>query len=130
MQKGFACVQQGGKPEDAGEMMVSLVPFLWLSSGHMKIRVHINIGKSKTGGDPMVSIADKVKGIVVKQLEVSTDQVTPEARFVEDLGADSLDQVEVVMALEEAFGIEIPDADAENLATVEDAIRYIEGKKK
>ncbi|MFZ2656913.1 MAG: acyl carrier protein [Victivallales bacterium] len=78
----------------------------------------------------MDSIADRVKEIVVKQLEVSPDQVTPEAKFIEDLGADSLDQVEVVMALEEEFDIEIPDEDAEKLATVGDAIKYIVEKKK
>ena len=61
----------------------------------------------------MSSVADKVKKIVVEQLGVSEDQVTPEAKFIEDLGADSLDQVELVMALEEEFGSEIPDEDAE-----------------
>jgi acyl carrier protein len=81
----------------------------------------------KTGGDLMASIADKVKEIVVQQLGVSPDQVTPEAKFIEDLGADSLDQVELVMALEEEFGADIPDEDAEKLATVGDAIKYIEG---
>jgi acyl carrier protein len=75
----------------------------------------------------MASIADKVKEIVVQQLGVSPDQVTPEAKFIEDLGADSLDQVELVMALEEEFGADIPDEAAEKLATVGDAIRYIEG---
>lgn len=63
----------------------------------------------------MSSVADKVKKIVVEQLGVSEDQVTPEAKFIEDLGADSLDQVELVMALEEEFGSEIPDEDAEKL---------------
>ncbi len=75
----------------------------------------------------MASVADKVKEIVVQQLGVSPDQVTPEAKFIEDLGADSLDQVELVMALEEEFGADIPDEDAEKLTTVGDAIRYIEG---
>jgi acyl carrier protein len=75
----------------------------------------------------MASIADKVKEIVVQQLGVSPDQVTPEAKFIEDLGADSLDQVELVMALEEEFGADIPDEDAEKLTTVGDAIKYIEG---
>ena len=75
----------------------------------------------------MASIADKVKEIVVQQLGVSPDQVTPEAKFIEDLGADSLDQVELVMALEEEFGADIPDEDAEKLTTVGDAIRYVEG---
>ena len=74
----------------------------------------------------MSSVAEKVKRIVVEQLGVSEDQVTPEAKFIEDLGADSLDQVELVMALEEEFGAEIPDEAAEKLATVGDAIAFIE----
>ena len=76
----------------------------------------------------MSSVADKVKKIVVEQLGVSEDQVTPEAKFIEDLGADSLDQVELVMALEEEFGSEIPDEDAEKLTSVGDAIKYVESK--
>ena len=76
----------------------------------------------------MSSVADKVKKIVVEQLGVSEDQVTPEAKFIEDLGADSLDQVELVMALEEEFGSDIPDGDAEKLTTVGDAIKYVESK--
>ena len=76
----------------------------------------------------MSEIADKVKSIVVEQLGVAEDQVTMEAKFVEDLGADSLDQVELVMALEEAFGAEIPDEEAEKLTTVGDAIKFIEEK--
>jgi acyl carrier protein len=76
----------------------------------------------------MYEIADKVKAIVVEQLGVAEDQVTPEAKFVEDLGADSLDQVELVMALEEAFSADIPDEEAEKLTTVGDAIAYIESK--
>lgn len=76
----------------------------------------------------MSEVADKVKKIVVDQLGVSEEQVTPEAKFIEDLGADSLDQVELVMALEEVFGSDIPDEDAEKLQTVGDAIRYIESK--
>ena len=77
----------------------------------------------------MSSVAEKVKKIVVEQLGVSEDQVTPEAKFIEDLGADSLDQVELVMALEEQFGAEIPDEDAESLTTVGAAIEYIEKKQ-
>ena len=76
----------------------------------------------------MSEIAEKVTKIVVEQLGVSEDQVTPEAKFIEDLGADSLDQVELVMALEEEFGSDIPDEAAEKLTTVGDAIKYIESK--
>jgi acyl carrier protein len=69
---------------------------------------------------------DKVRQIVADQLGVDVDEVTPEASFVDDLGADSLDTVELVMALEEEFGIEIPDEEAEKISTVADAIKYIE----
>jgi acyl carrier protein len=72
-----------------------------------------------------VAIFDRVKEIIVDQLGVDEETVTPEASFVEDLGADSLDIVELVMALEEEFGIEIPDEDAEKIATVMDAVEYI-----
>jgi acyl carrier protein len=70
----------------------------------------------------------KVKEIIINELGVDPDKVTPEASFVEDLGADSLDTVELVMAFEEEFGIEIPDEDAEGLQTVGDAIAYLKGK--
>ncbi len=73
-----------------------------------------------------MSVEDKVKEIVVEQLGVDPDQVTVEASFVDDLGADSLDTVELVMALEEEFGIEIKDEDAEKIGTVGDAIKYIQ----
>ena len=76
----------------------------------------------------MSTVAEKVKEIVVKQLDVAEDQVTPEAKFIEDLGADSLDQVELIMALDEEFGADIPDEDAEKLQTVGDAIAYVEAK--
>ena len=69
---------------------------------------------------------DRVKQIIVDQLGVATEQVTPEASFIDDLGADSLDTVELVMALEEEFDIEIPDEDAEKMTTVADAIKYLE----
>jgi len=72
------------------------------------------------------SIEQKVKDIIVEQLSVGPDQVTPEAKFIEDLGADSLDTVELVMALEEEFGQEIPDEEAEKLQSVGDVIKYIE----
>lgn len=74
-------------------------------------------------------IEEKVKEIIAKQLGVNATEVVPEASFVEDLGADSLDTVELVMAFEEAFGIEIPDEDAEKIARVKDAIDYINKKK-
>jgi len=75
-----------------------------------------------------MAIQDKITEIIVEQLGVKPEEVTPEASFVDDLGADSLDTVELVMALEEEFGIEIPDEDAEKIQTVGDAIRYIEEK--
>jgi acyl carrier protein len=75
-------------------------------------------------------VADKVKQIIVEQLGVDENQVEPSASFVEDLGADSLDIVELVMAFEEAFGLDIPDEDAEKIKTVKDAVDYIESKKK
>jgi acyl carrier protein len=74
----------------------------------------------------MENIEQKVKEIVADRLGVDPDEVTPEASFIEDLGADSLDTVELVMALEEEFGIEIPDEDAEKIQTVGDAIEYIQ----
>jgi acyl carrier protein len=72
------------------------------------------------------SIEQRVKDIIVEQLSAKPDQVTPEAKFIEDLGADSLDTVELVMALEEEFDAEIPDEEAEKLQTVQDVIKYIE----
>ena len=74
------------------------------------------------------SAADRVKEIIVEQLGVNPDQVTPEAKFIEDLGADSLDTVELVMALEEEFNMEIPDEEAEKIKTVQNAIDYITSK--
>jgi acyl carrier protein len=73
---------------------------------------------------------EKVKQIISEQLGVDEGEVTPSASFVDDLGADSLDQVELVMALEEAFDVEIPDEDAEKIRTVQDAIDYIEKRAK
>ena len=67
----------------------------------------------------------RAKEIVAKELEVSMDQLTPEAKFIEDLGADSLDTVELVMALEEEFGLDIPDEDADKMKTVGDALGYL-----
>lgn len=76
----------------------------------------------------MAAVGDKVREIIAKQLGVKLEEVTPQATFIEDLGADSLDQVEIVMALEEEFKIEIPDEDAEKMTNVDQAIKYIENK--
>lgn len=76
-----------------------------------------------------MSVADKVKSIIVEQLGVEADEVTSEASFTEDLGADSLDIVELVMAFEEEFGIEIPDEDAEKITTVQQAIDYVSERR-
>ena len=76
------------------------------------------------------SVEEKVKSIIVEQLGVQADEVKPDASFVDDLGADSLDTVELVMAFEEAFGIEIPDEDAEKIQKVKDAVSYIESHAK
>ncbi len=76
-----------------------------------------------------MALIDEVKEVVVEQLNVNPDEVKEESKFVEDLGADSLDVVELVMALEEKFDIEIPDTDAEKIITVNDAIKYIEEHK-
>ncbi len=78
----------------------------------------------------MSDVAQKVKDIVVEQLGVNADEVTEEASFIDDLGADSLDTVELVMALEEAFEITVPDEDAEKLVSVGAAIKYIEENQK
>ncbi len=78
----------------------------------------------------MASFEEKVKQIIVEQLGVDEAEVTPTASFVDDLGADSLDTVELVMALEESFDIEIPDEDAEKILTVQQAIDYIQGHTK
>lgn len=77
-----------------------------------------------------MSTFDRVKKVVVEQLDVSEEEVTEQAAFIEDLGADSLDVVELVMGLEEEFEIEIPDEDAEKIHTVTDAVKYIDEKAK
>ncbi|MSU26535.1 MAG: acyl carrier protein [Pedosphaera sp.] len=76
------------------------------------------------------TIEQKVKDIIVEQLGVNAEQVVQEAKFIEDLGADSLDTVELIMALEEEFGIEVPDEEAEKLVSVGDVTRYVEENKK
>ncbi|MGB9762325.1 MAG: acyl carrier protein [Caldimicrobium sp.] len=75
-----------------------------------------------------MSIEEKVIEIIAQKLNLSKDQIKPEASFVDDLGADSLDLVELVMAMEEAFGMEVPDEDAEKLRTVKDVIEYVKQK--
>jgi acyl carrier protein len=77
----------------------------------------------------MSDLLEKVKSIIAEQLNVDESEVTPEAHFIDDLGADSLDTVELVMALEEEFGVEISDEDAEKIQTVGDVIKYIEQHK-
>ena len=75
-----------------------------------------------------MAVGEKVKEIISKQLGIDMEKVIPEASFMDDLGADSLDTVELVMAFEEAFDVEIPDEDAEKILKVQDAIKYIESK--
>ncbi len=77
-----------------------------------------------------MAVMDKVKQIIIDQLSVEEGEVTPTASFVDDLGADSLDRVELIMALEEAFDLEIPDEQAEKIKTVQDAVDYIEKNSK
>ncbi len=96
--------------------------------GH--VRTKSQCGDPEPGDqEPMSEIGDKVKKIVVEHLGVEESKVTPEASFIDDLGADSLDTVELVMAFEEAFGVEIPEDAAEKISTVKDAIDYIEKQK-
>jgi acyl carrier protein len=78
----------------------------------------------------MATIEERVRDLIVEQLGVNSEQVTKGASFIDDLGADSLDTVELVMAFEEEFGIDIPDEDAEKIASVTDAIRYLEENAK
>ncbi|HKV95087.1 MAG TPA: acyl carrier protein [Candidatus Angelobacter sp.] len=78
----------------------------------------------------MPAVEEKVKQIIVDQLGVEPEDVTPAASFVDDLGADSLDRVELIMSLEETFGMEIPDEDAEKISTVKDAVDYIQRNAK
>ena len=77
-----------------------------------------------------MSVEERVKSIIVEQLGVDADEVTTDASFVEDLGADSLDQVELIMAFEEEFGVEISDDEAEKIRKVKDAVEYIEKRAK
>ncbi|MEO1942002.1 MAG: acyl carrier protein [Campylobacterales bacterium] len=74
----------------------------------------------------MANIFDEVRKVIKEQLNISEDEIKPESKFVEDLGADSLDIVELMMSLEEKFGIEIPDSEAEKMETVQDVVEYIQ----
>lgn len=103
-----------------------------LADGSTSFDVTHRTGKGSRMGirnEQMSDIADKVKKIVVEHLGVDESKVTPDASFIDDLGADSLDTVELVMAFEEAFSVEIPEDAAEKIATVKDAIDYIEKQK-
>ena len=93
-------------------------------------REHIQPTWIETGEEEMAAVDEKVKQIIVEQLQVDEAEVTPGASFQEDLGADSLDVVELVMQFEEAFDIQIPDEDAEKIKTVKDAVDYIEKNQK
>jgi acyl carrier protein len=83
--------------------------------------------QDKKGGE-LMAVEERIKSIIAEQLGVKPEEVTPEASFIDDLGADSLDTVELIMALEEEFGVEIPDEDAEKMTCVGDAIKYINEK--
>jgi len=94
-----------------------------------------NTGNVRESGECRIqeaamAVVDKVKSIIVEQLGVDEEEVTPDASFVDDLGADSLDTVELVMAFEEEFGIEIPDEDAEKITRVKEAVEYIDSHAK
>ena len=93
--------------------------------GEIQKEIKYNINNKET---TMSQIEEKVKEIIVDKLNCDADQVTPEASFTQDLGADSLDTVELIMELEKAFDTQIPDGDAQNIKTVGDAISYIESK--
>jgi acyl carrier protein len=96
------------------------------SSGRLQYNIARSVNRIKTGGiDQMSSIEERVQKIVIEQLGVKEEEVTKDASFVDDLGADSLDTVELVMALEEEFETEIPDEDAEKITTVAEAVNYI-----
>lgn len=96
------------------------------SDGRLQYNTARSVNRTKIGGiDQMSSIEERVQKIVIEQLGVKEEEVTKDASFVDDLGADSLDTVELVMALEEEFETEIPDEDAEKITTVAEAVNYI-----
>src|SRR5438128_1599245 len=107
-----------------------IVPIRWLLFFTHLLPAVTLISLLLQGGPPMASVDEKVKQIIVEQLGVDEAEVTPKASFVDDLGADSLDTVELVMAFEEAFDIEIPDEDAEKIRTVQNAIDYVQKNSK
>src|SRR5919112_4967046 len=90
----------------------------------------LTFGASRREEEIPMSVEDRVKSIIVEQLGVDAEEVTPEASFVEDLGADSLDTVELIMAFEEEFGVEISDDEAEKIRKVRDAVEYIDKRAK
>lgn len=96
----------------------------YVQTHKMKQRVEARGGELKSMSSDN-EVFEKIKAIIVEQLQVAEDTVTPEASFIDDLGADSLDLVELIMALEEEFDIEIPDSDAEKVVTVGDVVEYI-----
>ncbi len=102
------------------------IPARWIGSAVAQAtrKARFQVKRRRTG--LAQDVFDKVKKIIVEQLSTEESEVTPEASFIEDLGADSLDIVELIMALEEEFGVEIPDEDAEKIATVGDAVKYIQ----
>src|SRR5207344_1758411 len=99
---------------------------VYYRAGARRQRRHVHVGRDFRPGivEDRMAVADKVKSIIVEQLGVDEEEVTPDASFVDDLGADSLDTVELVMAFEEEFGIEIPDEHAEKITRVKEAIDY------
>jgi acyl carrier protein len=107
-------------------LTTSLIHLLAILAGNVKDLPPQITSKEKFMSDK--PIEEKVKDIIVEQLGVNPEQVTPTASFIEDLGADSLDIVELVMAFEEEFSVEVPDEDAEKLQTVGDVVKYIEEK--
>jgi acyl carrier protein len=105
-------------------------PVLWQAGLQGTASPRSDSEVSKLRGELRMAVEEKVKQIIVEQLQVDEAEVTPGASFQEDLGADSLDVVELVMQFEEAFDLEIPDEDAEKIKTVKDAIDYIEKNEK
>jgi acyl carrier protein len=103
-----------------------------MSGGGLRAGLHyaVESAHAQEAHINMPGIEDKVKQIIIDQLSVEESEITPTASFVDDLGADSLDRVELIMAFEEAFDLEIPDEQAETIKTVQDAVSYIEKNSK